>query len=117
MYGMKKFIVELLMRIFLFLMSNNEGLPISIIEAMRAGLPIISTNISGIPEQVTSFYNGILIKPIVSDLVNVLNDLSKYDWKTMGENSRKRFENEFSLPDQMLKAYCDMLDRLKVSYE
>lgn len=34
----------------------------------------------------------------------------------MGENSRKRFENEFSF-DQMLKAYCDMLDRLKVSYE
>ena len=98
------------------LMSNNEGLPISIIEAMRAGLPIISTNISGIPEQVTSFYNGILIKPTVSDLVNVLNDLSKYDWKTMGENSRKRFENEFSF-DQMLKAYCDMMDRLKVSYE
>lgn len=93
------------------LMSNNEGLPISIIEAMRAGLPIVSTNVSGIPEQVTSFYNGILIEPTVSDLVNVLNDLSKYDWKTMGENSRKRFENEFSF-NQMLKSYCDMLDTL-----
>ena len=34
----------------------------------------------------------------------------------MGENSRKRFEIEFSF-DQMLNAYCDMLDRLKVSYE
>ena len=67
------------------LMSNNEGLPISIIEAMRAGLPIISTNISGIPEQVTSFYNGILIKPIVSDLVNMIGK----QWEKILENVLK----------------------------
>lgn len=93
------------------LMSDNEGLPISIIEAMRAGLPIISTNVSGIPEQVETLYNGILIEPTVGDLMEVLKDLSKYDWKTMGMNSRKRFENEFSF-NQMLKSYCDMLDAL-----
>ena len=34
-------------------------------------------------------------------------------WEKILENV---FENEFSF-DQMLKAYCDMLDRLKVSYE
>lgn len=36
------------------LLSENEGLPISIIEAMRAGLAIISTNVSGIPELVSN---------------------------------------------------------------
>ena len=91
------------------LMSDNEGLPISIIEAMRAGLPVISTNVAGIPEQVEPLYNGVLIEPNADALLEVLKHINDYDWKTMGQNSRRRFEKEFSF-DQMLRSYCDMLD-------
>ena len=45
------------------LMSKNEGLPISIIEAMRESMAIISTEVSGIPELVKTGYNGILLNP------------------------------------------------------
>jgi glycosyltransferase involved in cell wall biosynthesis len=41
--------------------SYNEGLPISILEAMSYGMPIISTNVGGIPEIVTN-ENGFLIE-------------------------------------------------------
>lgn len=93
------------------LMSNNEGLPISIIEAMRAGLPVISTPIAGIPEQVEPLYNGLLVEPDVEQLTNILSKIDQYEWQRMGINSRKRFEKEFSF-EQMLMAYCNMLDRL-----
>lgn len=43
--------------------SYNEGLPISILEAMSYGKPIISTNIGGIPEIVKPNKNGFLIEP------------------------------------------------------
>ncbi len=43
------------------LLSDWEGLPISIIEAMRAGLPIIATNVGGINELVSDNENGFLI--------------------------------------------------------
>ena len=43
--------------------SYNEGLPISILEAMSYSLPIISTNVGGIPEIVKSDENGFLIEP------------------------------------------------------
>ena len=43
--------------------SYNEGLPISILEAMAAGLPIISTPIGGIPDAVIEGENGYLIEP------------------------------------------------------
>jgi len=43
--------------------SYNEGLPISILEAMSYGLPIIATNIGGIPEVVNDGYNGFVIEP------------------------------------------------------
>lgn len=45
--------------------SFNEGLPISILEAMSHGCPIISTPVGGIPEVVTD--NGILVTPGNSD--------------------------------------------------
>lgn len=43
--------------------SYNEGLPISILEAMSYGQAIISTNVGGIPEIVIPMKNGILIEP------------------------------------------------------
>ncbi len=43
--------------------SYYEGLPISILEAMSYGHPIISTNVGGIPEIVKTNKNGILITP------------------------------------------------------
>jgi Glycosyltransferase len=49
--------------------SYKEGLPISILEAMSYGRPVISTTIGGIPEIITSGYNGILITPGDSDAI------------------------------------------------
>lgn len=92
------------------LMSRNEGLPISVIEAMRAGLPVISTRVDGIPEQVDE-RNGILIDPDIDQLTEVLNRLPEYDWKQLGENSRRRFEQEYTF-ERMLKDYADMFDTL-----
>ncbi|BBH22979.1 glycosyl transferase [Paenibacillus baekrokdamisoli] len=43
--------------------SYAEGLPISILEAMAYGLPVISTNVGGIPEIVRKDENGFLIEP------------------------------------------------------
>lgn len=92
------------------LMSRNEGLPISVIEAMRAGLPVISTRVDGIPEQVDE-RNGILIDPDIDQLVGVLNRLPEYDWGKLGENSRRRFEREYTF-ERMLNDYANMFDKL-----
>jgi len=43
--------------------SYNEGLPMSILEAMTYCLPIISTPVGGIPEAVHDGVNGYLINP------------------------------------------------------
>ena len=43
--------------------SHNEGLPMSMIEAMSFGLSIIATSVGGIPELISHSNNGILIEP------------------------------------------------------
>ena len=92
------------------LMSDNEGLPISIIEAMRSGLPVISTKVAGIPEEVDE-RNGILIDPDIEQMTDVLNRLPDYDWKALGVSSRRRFEEEFNFEIMRLH-YADMFDSL-----
>ncbi len=47
--------------------SYREGTPLVIYEAMASGLPIVATNIAGIPEQVNDETNGFLIQPGDSD--------------------------------------------------
>jgi len=43
--------------------SLKEGLPYTILEAMAAEIPIIATDVGGIPEMIENNVNGILIKP------------------------------------------------------
>lgn len=93
------------------LMSNNEGLPISILEAERAGLPVISTNVSGIPETIDEGSNGFLINPNADELASVLSKLDDYDLAAMGKCSRNKFENEFTF-ERMKRDYCKMIKNL-----
>ena len=89
------------------LLSQNEGMPISIIEAMRAGLAIISTNVSGIPELISK-ENGVLIDPTAEALLKILNDSEGYDWKALGRKSREIYEKKFTF-DRMREDYKNMM--------
>ncbi len=94
------------------LMSKNEGLPISVLEAMRVGLPIISTNVSGIPECVEDGYNGVLLEPDDKEqLTTLFRRLSEYDWEKMGIKSKKKFQKDFTF-DRMKMEFCDLYDRI-----
>ncbi|MGB6127796.1 MAG: glycosyltransferase family 4 protein [Psychrilyobacter sp.] len=88
------------------LMSYDEGLPIAIIEALREGLPIISTNVGGIPELVKDRCNGFLLSPNKNELKVLFKDIlsGKFNIEELSENSRKLFEKKY-ITEKMIERY------------
>lgn len=79
--------------------SYNEGLPMSVLEAMAAGLPILSTPIGGIPEAVTDGIEGFLVEPsdvpaLAARLDHLLSEQGLAE--KLGAASRHKVETTFS---------------------
>jgi glycosyltransferase involved in cell wall biosynthesis len=70
-------VIHLLMEAQIFVLSSNsEALPISILEAMRAALPVVATNVGGIAESVRNGETGLLVhRGDVADLRDALAQL------------------------------------------
>lgn len=86
-----------------------EGLPYALLEAMRAGLAIVSTDVGGIPEAIEDGVTGLLVAPsssqdLASAIARLLDDP---DLRTrLGGAARERFEKEFSLAAMHAAAVC-----------
>lgn len=73
--------------------SHFEGLPMSIIEAMLTGLPVVATDIRGPREQVVPGETGLLVPPMqVTPLAQALRQLAEDTGlrRSMGEAGRAR---------------------------
>ncbi len=80
--------------------SYREGLPNALLEAMQAGLAVVTTNVGGIPDVVNHDSNGLLIEPgdfqmLASHIGNLSSNLEKI--KSLGAKARKTIESQHSL--------------------
>ena len=94
--------------------SYNEGLPISILEAMSFGLPIISTKVGGIPEVVHHHQNGLLIdagdQPAIYEAINFfINDPEKVS--QYGKQSYEIVSKDY-FPEPVMKALASVYQDL-----
>lgn len=96
------------------LISKYEGFPLTILEAMRASLPIIASNVGGVSESVNA-NNGFLIAKndstaLRTALVNLISDAKLR--AQLGNSSRKAYEKNFTFDimlDKTLAIYNKIL--------
>ena len=96
------------------LSTHYEGLPISIIEAMSYGLPILATNVGGNSEMLENNINGFLFtsKDELAEKLNYLIN-NPETVKKMGQESYRIFSDEYSLSQCLTKinnSYLELLD-------
>lgn len=79
---------------------ESEGTPVAIIEAMAAGLPVVSTRHAGIPEVVVHDATGYVVEEGAIDemadhIINLMKDREKL--RKFGENARVRIAQSFNM--------------------
>ena len=100
-----------------FLMtSNREGMSLSIIQALKYKIPVVSTNAGGIPEVITDNVNGLLLnidddEGLANQILLLLEDARLQE--RFKENGYKKFLSHFTaerMGKETLKIYSKILD-------
>jgi glycosyltransferase involved in cell wall biosynthesis len=87
--------------------SRSEGLPLAILEAMAAGLPVVATRVGGMAEAIVDGVTGLLVEPgDLAALAAALRTIVTTPGRSaaLGQKGRARAAGEFSL-DRMVDRY------------
>jgi colanic acid/amylovoran biosynthesis glycosyltransferase len=85
---------------------DRDGIPVSLMEAMAAGAPVVSTPVSGIPELIEDERQGLLVPPqdprqLAGALGRLLDDIALR--RRLAVAARVKIEREFDAVDEAAK--------------
>ncbi len=91
--------------------SLTEGTPLTVLEAMAVGVPIVASAVGGVPDQVRHGKEGLLVPPedpvaLGDALLELLQDPGLA--RRLGEAGRRRSDSEF--------AHATMVQRIETDY-
>lgn len=91
------------------LISRYEGLPVSILEAMRAGLPVVATDTGGVSEAVRDHWNGLLVgrgdhSALRAAFETLLNNPAMR--AEFGKNSRRAYDRNFRVETMIERTFA-----------
>ena len=91
--------------------STQDNLPNTVIESLACGVPVVAFNIGGMPDMVTSGFNGYLAEPFLSeDLSNGIVEVLQHT-DVLAQNSRQKAVQQFS-PDKVSEQYLRLYSSL-----
>lgn len=117
--GVRRDVPEIMSAADGYLMSSAwEGMPMVLLEAAAAGLPIVATAVGGNHEVVGDGESGFLVPPRDADALGGamlrLMRLPESDRHAMGERGRERVRSRYGLGrvvERWMEVYCEVLAR------
>jgi glycosyltransferase involved in cell wall biosynthesis len=114
--GVRTDIPEVLAASDIFVLSSDyEGNPLSILEAMAAGLPIVSTAVGAVPNLLVNGMSGVLVRPNDADAIsNAMESLlgDRHLRQAMGRAAARRARENFDVAN-MVRAYEELYESLR----
>jgi glycosyltransferase involved in cell wall biosynthesis len=95
----------------------GEGMPMVVLEAMAAGVPVVASEVEGVPEVILDEWNGVVVRPgnpkrLAEGIERVIG--GNLDWSKLRENAlvrhRQRFSDE-SMAEGVASVYRGVLDK------
>jgi glycosyltransferase involved in cell wall biosynthesis len=119
--GFRRDVAALLgiMDCFVLASTRTEGVPQSLLQAFAAGVPVVATDVGGVPEVVVDGATGLLVKAVALDLAQgierVLDDPTAAARRALA--ARKLVEERFShvaMMARLLELYTEVMDAGRV---
>lgn len=94
--------------------SETEGIPVAIMEAMSFGIPAIATAVGGTPEVLDDWVTGILLpknlkaEKLAKSICDMI-DMPSNDYLRLRQMAREKFEKEFSAVPNYKRLLSDLL--------
>ena len=92
------------------LLSDHEGMPITVLEAMRAGLCVLASDLPGIREQISNNQEGLLVantpEAVADQLLRLVRE--PHLRKRLGRAAQQSFESTFAaelMAERVLQVY------------
>lgn len=90
--------------------SENEGIPVSIMEAFSAGIPVIAFDIGGIPEIITHAKNGFLLDDIqgnhaeqLKNAILAFSQMPSSDYVLFSEEAKLEWQRNYNQSENFKK--------------
>lgn len=93
--------------------SENEGMPVALIEAQLAGIPVVAVDVGSVGEVIENEETGYTTEEFGEDFINKVRELvhSSEERKRLGMNARVRASREFS-PERLIASHLSLFEEI-----
>ncbi len=115
-HGYQLDVSSFLRRFDIFVLASvYEGLSMSLLEAISAGLPCVVTNVGGNTEIIEDGINGFVFRSedqngLINKMSHVIENLQSFGMENIREKARETFRAKFSV-EKMIERHQDMYER------